>query len=115
MVMSGSGASGDADLTEDHTVIRAEIIDLLMSTRDLAEATPQQYYQLIISCVHTLAWCVREEFNKNLLLAIAHAGGNPITKDVVDGLLDVAVKERVDHVTNLSAFANSLLAGFTKH
>lgn len=94
----------------EHTLISAGVMDILMAAKDMDE---HQFQRLLALCLQTQAWCVREEYNRNLLLAIAQAG--PLTDEIIKALLDTAVAERTEHATKLSAFATSLLADFTKH
>lgn len=99
----------------DFIIVKAGVMDILLGARDVPEVSTDQFGQLVMLCLQTHAWCVREELEENMLRAIAHANGNPITKDVLDGLLAVAQQERLDHATKLSAFATSLLSNFSKH
>lgn len=98
----------------EHTYVTAGVMDILLGARDLAGVDQFQFCELVRLCLQTHAWCVREEYNRNLLLAIAQ-GGVPLGNEIITDLLKVAEVERTDHAVRLSAFATALLSNFTKH
>lgn len=101
-------------MAPEHTFISAGVTDLIIGAREMRNIDQFQFIELVRLCLQTHAWCVREEYNRNLLLAIAQ-GGVPLGDQILQDLLVVSVKERTEHATRLSAFATSLLSGFTKH
>lgn len=98
----------------DHTFVTTGIMDIILSARFMESVDQYRFAELVRLCLQTHAWCVREEYNRNLLLAIAQ-GNAPLGKEIITELLTVADKERVDHAMRLSAFATALISDFTKH
>lgn len=98
----------------DHSAVSVGVLDIVLGAREMREIDQYKFQQLVVLCLQTHAWCVREEYNRNLLLAITQ-GGAPLTNEIITELLNVSEKERTDHATRLSAFASALISGFTKH
>lgn len=96
----------------DHTFVTAGVMDLLLGARSVPDIDDYKFAELVRLCLQTHAWCVREEYLRNLALVLSHG---PISEEVIKELEKLAVNEHTDHVTRLSAYATSLLSNFTKH